>query len=115
MVINMDETKLCSIAQLQEFLKATPEVSFSGICEKDGNERYALADSCQWVVSPKPAEFSELAAKPALAWLKKTYFVGNSGKPPIFGCFDSKRTCEKPCRPATAYGNHIKAVLRHPI
>jgi len=30
MVINMDETKLRTIAQLQEFLDATPEVSFTG-------------------------------------------------------------------------------------
>jgi hypothetical protein len=41
MVINMNETKLHTIAQLQYFLKATPEVSFSGIGEKDDNERYA--------------------------------------------------------------------------
>ena len=41
MVINMDETKLRTIAQLQDFLNATPEVSFSGIGEKDDNERYA--------------------------------------------------------------------------
>jgi len=37
----MNETKLSSIAQLQVFLKATPEVSFSGIGEKDDNQRYA--------------------------------------------------------------------------
>jgi hypothetical protein len=41
MVINMDETKLPTIAQLQDLLKATPEVSFSGIGEKDDAERYA--------------------------------------------------------------------------
>ena len=41
MVIKMNETKLRTIGQLQDFLKATPEVSFSGIGEKDGNERYA--------------------------------------------------------------------------
>ena len=40
MVIDMNETKLDTIAQLQDFLKATPEVSFGGIGEKDGNERY---------------------------------------------------------------------------
>lgn len=40
MVIDMNETKLDTIAQLQDFLKATPEVAFSGIGEKDGNERY---------------------------------------------------------------------------
>lgn len=40
MVIDMNETKLDTIAQLQYFLKATPEVAFSGIGEKDGNERY---------------------------------------------------------------------------
>jgi hypothetical protein len=40
MVINMDESKLRTIAQLQEFLKATPEVSFIGINEAAGNERY---------------------------------------------------------------------------
>ena len=40
MVINMDETKLCSIAQLSEFLAGTLEVDFTGI---DGSEaqRYA--------------------------------------------------------------------------
>jgi hypothetical protein len=31
MVINMNETKLRTIAQLQDFLKATPQVSFSGV------------------------------------------------------------------------------------
>lgn len=41
MVINLNETKLRTIAQLQDFLKATPEVSFSGIGEKDDGERYA--------------------------------------------------------------------------
>ena len=41
MVINMNETKLRTIAQLQDFLKATPEVSFSGIDEKGDSERYA--------------------------------------------------------------------------
>jgi len=40
MVINMDETKLCSIAQLQEFLAATPEVSFTGISADDDTQRY---------------------------------------------------------------------------
>ena len=40
MVINMDETKLCSIAQLSEFLAATPEVSFNGIDGSDA-QRYA--------------------------------------------------------------------------
>ena len=37
----MNETKLRTIAQLQDFLKATPEVSFSGIGTKDDVERYA--------------------------------------------------------------------------
>jgi len=40
MVINMDETKLCSIAQLQEFLAATPEVSFTGVSEDGDSQRY---------------------------------------------------------------------------
>ena len=40
MVINMNETKLRTIAQLQEFLNATPEVSFSGTGENGDNERY---------------------------------------------------------------------------
>jgi len=37
----MNEAKLCTIAQLQDFLEATPQVSFSGIGEKDDSERYA--------------------------------------------------------------------------
>jgi hypothetical protein len=41
MVINMNETKLCTVAQLQDFLNATPQVSFSGIGEKGDAERYA--------------------------------------------------------------------------
>ncbi|HOE44084.1 MAG TPA: hypothetical protein PLB25_21000 [Rhodoferax sp.] len=36
----MNETKLRTIAQLQDFLKATPEVSFSGTGEKGDSERY---------------------------------------------------------------------------
>lgn len=43
MVINMDETKLRTIAQLDAFLKATPEVRFTGIdnARKDSDARYA--------------------------------------------------------------------------
>ena len=37
----MNETKLRTIAQLQDFLNATPEVSFSGIGVKDDSARYA--------------------------------------------------------------------------
>ena len=37
----MDETRLRTIAQLQDFLDATPDVCFSGIGEKDDSERYA--------------------------------------------------------------------------
>ena len=40
MVINMDETKLCSIAQLSEFLAGTLEVDFTGIDGSDA-QRYA--------------------------------------------------------------------------
>ena len=41
MMINMNETKLRTIAQLEEFLKATSDVSFSGIdSTEDNNERY---------------------------------------------------------------------------
>ena len=41
MMINMNETKLHTIAQLEEFLKATPDVSFIGIDGTVGNnERY---------------------------------------------------------------------------
>ncbi len=36
----MDETKLCSIAQLQEFLAATPEVSFTGAVGGGDTQRY---------------------------------------------------------------------------
>ena len=41
MVINMDETKLRSIAQLQEFLDATPDVSFTGTAGEANTQRYA--------------------------------------------------------------------------
>lgn len=37
----MNEAKLRTIAQLQDFLKTTPQVSFGGVDEKDDNERYA--------------------------------------------------------------------------
>lgn len=43
MVINMDETKLRTIAQLQEFLDATPEVQFTnvaGAAGVGGTQRY---------------------------------------------------------------------------
>ena len=40
MVLNMDETKLCSIAQLSEFLAGTLEVDFTGIDGSDA-QRYA--------------------------------------------------------------------------
>ncbi len=36
----MDETKLRTIAQLQEFLHATPEVSFTGVAGEDDTQRY---------------------------------------------------------------------------
>ncbi len=40
MVINMDESRLRTIAQLQEFLDATPEVSFTGAAGEDDTQRY---------------------------------------------------------------------------
>jgi hypothetical protein len=40
MVINMDETKLRTIAQLQEFLDATPEVKFTNGADGNDTERY---------------------------------------------------------------------------
>lgn len=40
MVINMDESKLRTIAQLEEFLTATPEVCFSGVAVRADSERY---------------------------------------------------------------------------
>jgi len=41
MVINMDETKLRTIAQLQEFLDATPGIKFTNGAGGDDTERYA--------------------------------------------------------------------------
>jgi len=40
MVINMDEAKLRSIAQLQEFLNATQEISFTGTPGNSDSQRY---------------------------------------------------------------------------
>jgi hypothetical protein len=40
MVINMDETKLRTIAQLQEFLAATSEVKFTLAAGAGDTERY---------------------------------------------------------------------------
>jgi transposase InsO family protein len=40
MVINMDESRLRTIVQLQEFLDATPEVSFTGAAGEDDTQRY---------------------------------------------------------------------------
>jgi hypothetical protein len=39
MVLNMNGSKLRTIAQLQDFLKVTPDVSFSSIDEKGDSER----------------------------------------------------------------------------
>jgi hypothetical protein len=41
MMIDMNETKLRSIEQLEAFLKATPEIEFTGIIGDGGDERYA--------------------------------------------------------------------------
>ena len=41
MVINMDETKLRTIAQLQEFLAATAEIKFTSATGDDDTQRYA--------------------------------------------------------------------------
>ncbi|MDZ7812259.1 MAG: integrase, partial [Ideonella sp.] len=41
MVINMDETKLRTIHQLQDFVDATPEVKFTNAAGDDDSERYA--------------------------------------------------------------------------
>ena len=44
----MDETKLRTIAQLQEFLDATPEVSFSGAAGGGDAQRYEhINGGCQ--------------------------------------------------------------------
>ena len=40
MVINMNESRLRTIAQLQEFLDATSEVSFTGAARRDATQRY---------------------------------------------------------------------------
>ena len=40
MVIDMDEAKLRTIAQLQEFLNATQEVIFSGMLAHSDAQRY---------------------------------------------------------------------------
>jgi hypothetical protein len=40
MVINMDEAKLRSVAQLQEFLDATQEISFTGAPGNSDHQRY---------------------------------------------------------------------------
>ena len=40
MVINLDETKLRTIAQLQEFLDATPEIGFTGAPDNGDVQRY---------------------------------------------------------------------------
>lgn len=52
--MNMNATKLRTIAQLQDFLTATPAVSFSGIGEKDDSERYALM--CRWLSTMQPRQ-----------------------------------------------------------
>lgn len=41
MVINMDEAKLRTVAQLQEFLNATQEIKFTGAPGQDDQHRYA--------------------------------------------------------------------------
>ena len=41
MVINMNESKLTTIAQIEQFLGATPEIEFSGISDVGDAERYA--------------------------------------------------------------------------
>ena len=41
MVINMDESKLTTIAQIEQFVAATPEIEFSGIADAADVERYA--------------------------------------------------------------------------
>jgi transposase InsO family protein len=41
MVIDMDETKLRTIEQLEGFLKATPEIRFTGVAGQANDERYA--------------------------------------------------------------------------
>jgi len=40
MVINMDEAKLRTVAQLKEFLNATQEVKFTGVSGQDDQQRY---------------------------------------------------------------------------
>ena len=41
MVINMNEGKLTTIEQIEQFLAATPEIEFSGIADVGDTERYA--------------------------------------------------------------------------
>ena len=40
MVINMNETQLTTIAQIEDFLAATPDIEFSGISDARDVERY---------------------------------------------------------------------------
>ena len=41
MVINMNESKLTTIAQIEQFLAATPEIEFTGVSDAGDVERYA--------------------------------------------------------------------------
>ena len=68
MVINMDETKLRTIAQLQEFLDATPVVKFTLAAGAGDAERYEHISRVLKrfdYPSPSLSLFSPFSPKPA--------------------------------------------------
>ena len=63
MVINMDEAKLRTIAQLQEFLDATQEISFTGTPGNSDSQRYEHTSAAYSSALSTPG-----AAKASVGW-----------------------------------------------
>jgi hypothetical protein len=64
MVFNTDETKLSTIAQVRDFLKATQQVSFSGSGDKDDGERYAHINRVQRCDYPRAQKLNGAWCRP---------------------------------------------------
>ena len=70
MVIDTNETKLDTIAQRQDFLKATPEVRSGGVGEEDGTEIYEHISRVLKRFDDPPRKWAERGV--VLAYLPRT-------------------------------------------
>ena len=106
MVINMDEAKLRTIAQLQEFLNATQEISFTGAPGDGDHQRYEHISRVLKRFSYPGLGKCERGV--VLAYLRRTSGYSRAQITRLVGRWESNRLATVPltkryCRPAVPF------------